>query len=100
MIARSTTQHLFASVEVEERTVLFSPSEPNALRVLTSDGARVEYRLASCGGTCRGGKSLLKCYETRVLRTPEALALFLHEYGKMFEQPGSLEKELIFAFDL
>ena len=79
----------------------YLPSEPNALRVLTSDGARVEYRLASCGGTCRGGKSFLKGYETRVLRTPEALALFfLHECGKMFEQPGSLEKELIFAFDL
>ena len=75
MIARSTTQHLFASVEGEERTVPVSPqANRTPYRVLTSDGARVEYRLASCDGTCRGGKSFLKGYETRVLRTPEALA--------------------------
>ena len=58
-------------VQFQSRDHIHEFKSRNALRVLTSDGARVEYRLASCGGTCQG-------YE------PETLALFLHECGEMF----------------
>ena len=92
---RSTAQHLFASVE-GERTVLFSAqANQTPYEYSQVTGAIVEYRLASCDGTCRGGKSFLKGYETSVTDARGPGENFCMSVARTFEQAGSLEKGLI-----
>ena len=65
-------------------TALRLPGEPCALRVLTCVGARVGERLALLEVILDVEDSgLFRGYETRKLRTPEALADFLCECGEI-----------------
>ena len=101
MIARSTTQHLFASVAGEEWTVLLAhpanrtPFEYSQVTVPESNIDSLPEVVPAVEEKVFSRVMRRECYGRQ-----RPWRFFLLNVARMFEQPGSLEQGLIFAFEL
>ena len=96
MIPRSTTQHLFASVEGEERTVLFSPPAnrtPIEYSQVTVPELNIDSLPVVVPAVEEKFSQWLRDASATDARGPGEF--FCMSVARMFEQPGSLEKGLI-----